>query len=65
MLEELPDVATVPQVAKALGVGVNQLYAAVRRGDVYAARLGRRILIPKPALVRWLMGEDQQRRRSA
>lgn len=45
-------VLTVLEAARALGVGRNQAYAAVRRGDLPALRVGRRLLIPRAALER-------------
>lgn len=37
---------TVEETAKVLGVGRNQVYAAIHQGDIPAIRLGRRFLIP-------------------
>ena len=45
---------TVEEVAELLGLGRSAAYEAVRRGDLPARRLGRRILIPVPALLAWL-----------
>lgn len=45
---------TVPEVAKALGIGRDEAYKWVRLGFIPAIRLGRRILVPRTALERWL-----------
>lgn len=45
-------VLTVPEAARALGIGRNPAYAAVRRGDLPVIRIGRRLLVPKAALER-------------
>lgn len=45
---------TVEEAAELLGLGRSAAYEAVRRGDLPARRLGRRILIPVPALLAWL-----------
>lgn len=58
--EELPDVLTVEEFAKFARLGRRQAYAAVARGDVYSAKFGRSIRIPKPALRRWLEGDENE-----
>ena len=45
-------VLTVPEAARLLGLGRGQAYDAVRRGDVPALRIGRRLLVPRAALER-------------
>lgn len=45
---------TVDEAAELLGLGRSAAYEAVRRGDIPARRLGRRIVIPVPALLAWL-----------
>jgi excisionase family DNA binding protein len=49
-LVDLPDVLTVPEAARLLRLGRNTVYEAVRRGELPSVRVGRRLLIPKPAL---------------
>jgi excisionase family DNA binding protein len=52
------DVMTVEDVAVRLGIGRNQAYEAVARGQVPGAfRFGRRWLIPRVAFDRMLAGE--------
>ena len=48
----LPDrlVLSVREVALVLGIGRNQAYAAVHRGEIPAIRLGRRLLVPREAV---------------
>jgi excisionase family DNA binding protein len=41
---------TVPQAAARLGIGRNQAYEAVRRGEIPALRIGYRWLVPEAAL---------------
>lgn len=48
---------TVREAAAMAGLGVNQLYEAVKRGEVPSLRLGRRILIPRKKFIAWLDGE--------
>jgi excisionase family DNA binding protein len=45
---------TVEETAAVLGLGRSAAYEAVRRGDLPSRRLGRRIVIPVPALLTWL-----------
>lgn len=52
----LPDPATQPTItvaeaARILGIGRNQAYAAVERGEIPALRLGKSIRIPTALLL--------------
>ncbi len=55
-LDELAGKATitVEQTAQVLGLGRTTTYDAVRRGELPTRRLGRRLLVPVPALLEWL-----------
>ena len=45
---------TVEQTARLLGLGRTAAYEAARRGEFPTRRLGRRIIVPVPALLEWL-----------
>jgi excisionase family DNA binding protein len=47
-------VFTVEEAAQLLGISRSFAYEAVQRGDVPSMRIGRRILVPKAALQRFL-----------
>jgi excisionase family DNA binding protein len=47
---------SVRQTAKQLGIGVNQAYDAVRRGEIPNIKIGKRILVLKDPLRRMLQG---------
>jgi excisionase family DNA binding protein len=55
-LADLRDRATitVEQAAQILGLGRTAAYDAARRGELPTRRLGRRLLVPVPALLEWL-----------
>ena len=56
---DAPDVLTVDQVVKLLPAGVagrNGVYQAVKAGDLFAAKVGRRLVVPRIAVERWLLG---------
>lgn len=55
-LDDLPEVCTVRQVAQFLRIAENSVYAAIRRDELPAVRLGRRLLVSRVALSRWLVG---------
>jgi excisionase family DNA binding protein len=46
----------IEDVAKILGIGRNQAYEAVRRGDIPSITIGSRQRVPKPALEKLLGG---------
>jgi excisionase family DNA binding protein len=56
VLEELAAQATisVDQAARILGLGRTAAYEAARRGEFPTRRLGRRVVVPVPALLEWL-----------
>lgn len=55
-LEDLEDriMLTVEEVAALLGLGRTAAYEAARRGELPSRRLGRRVIVPVPALLDWL-----------
>lgn len=55
-LEDLPDVMTIMEAAKFLGIGRNTAYEAVRTKQIPSIKIGSRILIPKVGLVKLLQG---------
>ena len=59
-LHELEDRITlrIEEVASLLGLGRTAAYEAARRGQLPSRRLGRRVIVPVPALLSWL-GADQ------
>ena len=49
---------TVRELSKRLGVGKVGLYEAIARGEVPHIRIGRRIVLPREAIDRWLACTD-------
>jgi excisionase family DNA binding protein len=47
-------VFTVPEAGELLGLGRSAAYEAVRRGDIPSIKLGRRRVVPKPAMFQLL-----------
>jgi excisionase family DNA binding protein len=47
---------SVREAAKELGIGVNQAYEAVRRGEIPNIKIGKRILVLREPLKRLLQG---------
>lgn len=45
---------TIEQTAQLLGLGRTAAYEAARRGQFPTRRLGRRLVVPVPALLQWL-----------
>lgn len=48
---------SVAEVQESLGIGRNAVYNLVNRADFPKIRMGRKIIIPREAFLRWL---DQQ-----
>ena len=53
---------TVEEAAALLRIGRNLAYEAVKRGELPAIRVGRRLLVPKRALERLLEAGQQPRK---
>lgn len=51
-------VLTIPEVAKALSIGKGLAYQMAAEGRLPTVRLGRRVLVPRAALERWLAGDQ-------
>jgi len=54
MKKDTSEILTVHEVAKILGIGINQAYIAARNGSIPTIKIGNRILVPKVALNRML-----------
>jgi hypothetical protein len=56
VLAQLSDatVITVEDFARIVGISRSAAYEAARRGDFPVRRVGRRLVVPVPALRRWL-----------
>lgn len=48
---------TIEETACLLGLGRTATYEAARRGQIPSRRLGRRVVVPVPALLEWLSSE--------
>lgn len=47
---------TVEEVARLLGISRGLAYEGVRRGEIPAVRIGKRLLVPRAALLKMLEG---------
>lgn len=55
-LEQITERAaiSIEEAAQLLGLGRTAAYEAARRGEFPTRRLGRRLVVPVPALLEWL-----------
>lgn len=51
---------TVSEAAELIGVGRSAAYEAARRGQLPTRRVGRKLLVPVPALLDWLSRNPEQ-----
>lgn len=58
MQTEAKPTMSVDEAALVAGIGLNQMYAAVREGTIPSLRIGRRILIPRKKFMALLNGEE-------
>lgn len=63
--DDLPAILTVDQAAAVLRISRGLAFAAVRSGEIPSLRIGRRILVPRDALQRVLLGTAQAPRSAA
>ena len=59
MAENEPLLLTVRETAKVLRIGKGTAYALAAEGLIPVVRLGRRILVPRAALLRWIEGHGE------
>lgn len=52
-----PLTVTVEEAGRALGIGRNAAYDAVKRGEIPSLKLGRRVVVPIAGLERLVSGE--------
>lgn len=45
---------TIAETGQLLGIGRSAAYEAARKGEIPSRRIGRRIIVPVPALLAWL-----------
>lgn len=57
MFRNEPNVLTVPEAAKLLRIGKNQAYELVKNGSLRVIKLGKKFIMPKPALVDFCRNE--------
>jgi excisionase family DNA binding protein len=50
---------TVEEAARVLGISRSSAYECVRRGELRAVRLGRRLVVPRLAVEQLLAGTDR------
>jgi excisionase family DNA binding protein len=53
-IEALPAAVPIKQVSEALGISLDLTYAAANNGELPVIKLGRRMLVPKTALLKML-----------
>lgn len=58
--QEIPAILDVPALASFLGIGRNSAYALIRSGQVEALHIGRKIRIPRHAVLSYLGANVQQ-----
>lgn len=51
MFDNYPEIMTVKQVAKALGIGLNGAYVLINTGQIASRKVGRKFLIPKSCVI--------------
>lgn len=50
----------VEEAAQLLGIGRNQAYEAVRRGEIPSLKIGGRILVPRRRLMALINGDEEE-----
>jgi hypothetical protein len=56
----LPDVATVEDLVPVFRLSPSAVRAHLRAGTIPGRKIGRRWLVPRPALLRWLADEGRR-----
>ena len=56
--KEIPAILTVPQLAEFLNIGKNAAYDLARSDQIEVLRIGRKIRVPRHAVLRYLGALD-------
>lgn len=59
---ELPDVMTMPLVARSLGCSLNTAYTLLNRKDFPRSVVGNRVYVDKEKFLEWIEAQTKQRR---
>lgn len=65
MFNEYPDILTVPDVARALGIGERSIYNLIRDRKLGHLRIGKKIIVPKIRLIEFINNSNQNIIRSS
>lgn len=57
MFKDQPEALTVPEAARLMRIGKNKAYELVNAGVIGSIRIGRKIIVPKTALITFLTDE--------
>ncbi|MGH7866420.1 MAG: helix-turn-helix domain-containing protein [Candidatus Dormibacteraceae bacterium] len=55
---DAPDVLKVPEVSELLRINRDAAYQLIKSGQIYSARIGHSIRVPKASLERFLLGTE-------
>lgn len=55
ILKDYSDVLTINDVQKILKIGRNSAYALIKRGDIKVKYVGKKIIVPKISVVKFLL----------
>lgn len=55
-LDELPDFCSLEEVSKVFRVSRSTAYRMAARGNIPCLRVGRRVIVSKEHLIRWING---------
>lgn len=58
--EDLPEVMTVADIQKFLGIGKVQAYELVKSKKFHVVNVGRRIIISRDVFLKWFDGIDEK-----
>lgn len=64
MSEAEPQLLTVREVARILRIGRDLAYQLAREGKIPVLRLGRRMVVPRQILMRWIEAEADPQKMS-
>ena len=58
MFPDYPDIVTVNQLQKMLGISRHLAYKLIDYGEIQAVKIGRSLKIPKVSVINYVIGEE-------
>ena len=61
MYPDYPDIVTVPQLQKMLGISRGLAYKLVRENEIHGIKIGNALRVPKVSVINYVLSDGERR----